>query len=246
MIRRYAFTWSYLGIYVAVEVVCATLSSHAQDVLSTWASTSVVNLEHDPLATLVVSAFIGQGNDIAWPVLIALALFGANHALGSFRTLLICVAGNVIGSLVSEGIVACRVDAGQLPVADRHYIDVGPSYVVLAAIVVALICGGWLARALAAFDLGILIFIGGIFGGLSTLDVSAVGHLTAALTAAACLTPVLAPAASRSRTSGNRDHREQLRDMAYGEADQVGDARGSRAEQELAQRAAPERPSGQS
>jgi hypothetical protein len=197
MIRRYAFTWSYLGVYIAMEVVYANLSSHAQDVLSTWASTSVVNLEHDPVATLVVSAFIGQSDYVAWPVLIALALFGANHALGNLRTLLICLTGNVIGSLVSEGIVAYRVDAGQLPAVDRHYIDVGPSYVVLAAIVATLLCGSWLARAAAAFDLGILVLVGDIFGGLSTLDVSAVGHLTAAAAAAACVAAILI---TRSKT----------------------------------------------
>jgi hypothetical protein len=59
----------------------------------------------------------------------------------------------VIGSLVSEGILAYRIDAGQLSAANRHISDVGPSYVVLSAIVIALICGGWLVRTLAAVDL---------------------------------------------------------------------------------------------
>ena len=187
MLRRYAFTWCYLGIYVVTEIVYAALSPSAQNTLSVWASTSVANLEHDPVLTLVVSAFVGQGDYLAWPVLIALALFGANHALGNLRTLAICLAGNVIGSLVSEGTVAYRVDAGQLPVSYRHLTDVGPSYVVMAAIVVALLCGGWLARAAAALDLAVLVFIGNIFGGFSSLEVAAVGHLVSAVTAAACV-----------------------------------------------------------
>jgi hypothetical protein len=186
MLRRYAFTWCYLGIYVVTEIIYAELSPSAQNSFSVWASTSVANLEHDPVLTLVASAFVGQGDYLAWPVLIALALFGANHALGNLRILAICLAGNVIGSLVSEGIVAYRVDAGQLPASYRHLIDVGPSYVVMAAIVVALLCGGWLARAAAAFDLGILVFVGNIFGGLSSLEVAAVGHLVSGITAAAC------------------------------------------------------------
>jgi hypothetical protein len=172
------------------EIVYLQLSPHTQDAVSAWASTSVVNLEHNPALTLVLSAFIGTGDYLSWPVLIALALFGANRALGNLATLGICLAANVVGSLVSEGIVAYRVDTGQLPVADRHLLDVGPSYVVLAAIVVALLCGGWLARIAAAFDLGILIFVGNIFGGLSTLDVAPVGHLVSAVTAAACVIPV--------------------------------------------------------
>ena len=97
----------------------------------------------------------------------------------------------MIGSLVSEGIVAYRVDAGQLAVANRYLTDVGPSYVVVSAIVIALACGTWLARALAAVDLVILVFPGHIFGGLSQLDVSAVGHLTAMLTAAATTALIL-------------------------------------------------------
>jgi hypothetical protein len=188
MFRRYAFAWSYLGIYVVSEVVYRLLSVHAQNALSTWASTSVVNLEHEPIGPLIVSAFIGQGYYLVWPVLIAVAVFGANHALGNVKTTVVCVAGNVIGSLISEGIIAYRVDAGQLPVADRHLMDVGPSYVVMSAIVVAVMCGPWLARVAAALDFAVLVFGGNIFGGLSHADVSAVGHLVSGLTAAACVT----------------------------------------------------------
>ena len=107
----------------------------------------------------------------------------------------------MIGSLVSEGIVAYRVDAGQLAVANRYLTDVGPSYVVVSAIVIALACGTWLARALAAVDLVVLVFLGHIFGGLSQLDVSAVGHLTAMLTAAAATAVILA---RRSRGPSGR------------------------------------------
>jgi hypothetical protein len=240
MLRRYAFTWCYLGIYVVTEIVYAQLSPSAQNTFSVWASTSVVNLEHNPLLTLVVSAFVGQGDYLAWPVLIALALLGANRALGNLRTLAICLAGNVIGSLVSEGIIAYRVDAGQLPVTYRHLIDVGPSYVVMAAIVVALLCGGWVARAAAAFDLGILIFIGNIFGGLSSLDVAAVGHLVAGTTAAACVAGILV---YRRRTQQSRTQRSG--DMPDGNPDQVGNARGDAAEHQLPDGPAPERPLGQ-
>jgi hypothetical protein len=190
MVRRYAFTWCYLGLYVVTGIVYANLGEHGQDAMATWASTSVVNLEHDPVGTLIASAFVGPGDDITWPVLIALALFPVNRALGNARAALLCLAGNVVGSLLSEGIIAYRVDVGQLPVSDRHLIDVGPSYVVVAAAVAALICGGWAARLSAGFVLGALIFPGGIFSGLTALDVSAVGHLTAGLTAVACTAPI--------------------------------------------------------
>jgi rhomboid family protein len=190
--RRYAFAWTYLACYLAAELVWVLLTPHAQATLAEWASTNVANLEHEPVGPLVLSAFVGPDYLLIWPLLIALAVFGANRAFGNARTALICVAGHVIGSLVSEGIVAYRVDVGQLPVTDRYLTDVGPSYVVVSAIVIAVVCGTWLARAAAALDFVVLVFGGHIFGGLSHLDVSAVGHLTALVTAATAVTLTLA------------------------------------------------------
>jgi len=106
-------------------------------------------------------------------------MFGANRVLGNWRTVAVCAAGQVIGTLVSEGIVAYRVSQGLLPGADRNLIDVGPSYVVVSAIAVAVLYGSWPARAAAALDLALLVGVGNIFGGLSTLNVTAVGHATA-------------------------------------------------------------------
>ena len=191
MFGRYAFAWSYLGCYLAVGLAWALLTPRGQAALAAWASTNVANLEHEPVGPLVLSAFVGSGYLPFWAALIALAVFGANRALGNARTALTCVAGHVIGSLVSEGIVAYRVDAGQLPAADRYLTDVGPSYVVVSAVVVALACGTWLIRAAAALDFAVLVIGGHIFGGLSHLDVAAVGHLTALLTAAAAVTLTL-------------------------------------------------------
>jgi hypothetical protein len=62
----------------------------------------------------------------------------------------------------------------------------------VSAIVIAVVCGTWLARAAAALDFAVLVVGGHIFGGLSHLDVSAVGHLTALVTAAAAVTLTLA------------------------------------------------------
>jgi hypothetical protein len=204
MYRRYAFASAYLACYLVSEVIYVLLRPSAQAALTGWASTNVANLEHEPVGPLVLSAFVGPGYLLVWPVLIALALFGANRALGNVRTALICAAGHVIGTVVSEGIVAYRVDAGQLPAADRYLVDVGPSYVVVSAIVIAVVCGTWPARVAATLDFAVLVFGGHIFAGLSHLDVSAVGHLTAMVTAAAGVTLILArrsrpvPAASVS------------------------------------------------
>ena len=192
MSGRYGFACAYLACYLAAEVVYVVLSRPGQAALTAWASTSVANLEHEPAGPLVLSAFVGPGYVLVWPVLIALALFGANRALGNARTALVCVAGQVAGTVVSEGIVGYRVQADQLPAADRYLTDVGPSYVVVSAIVIAVVCGTWLARAAAVLDFAVLVFGGHIFAGLGHPDVSAVGHLTALVTAAAGVTLILA------------------------------------------------------
>jgi hypothetical protein len=256
---RYAFAGAFLACFVAAELVYSQLDPAAQARLVAWASTSVANLEHEPVLPLLVSAFVAPGFFVAWPVLIALALFGANRALGNGRTALVCLAGQVIGTLVSEGIVAYRVDAGQLSEANRHLFDVGPSYVVVSAVVVALAPrrqppgqqrGTALVRALAAVDLVILVFPGNIFGGLSQLDVAAVGHLTAMLTAAATAL-ILTRRRRRWRADssggggGGGGDRSSGGDLADGHADQVGDRGGRGPEEQLPGRAAPERPGGQ-
>jgi hypothetical protein len=181
---RYAVSWFYLAAVCAAEIAYALLSPSDRSAVLRWASTSVHNLEHDPVGCLVASAFFTTGYLLAWPALIALALFGANHALGNWRTAVTCAAGHLIGTLVSEAIVAYRVSHGALPPADRYLTDVGMSYVVVSAIAVALLYGGWLARAAAALDLVLLIVVGHIFAGLSDLAVSAVGHVVALLTGA--------------------------------------------------------------
>lgn len=187
-LRRYAVAWAYLGCFVVVQVVDARLDPRAQAAFVAWASTSVVNLEHDPVGCLVVSAFVTGGTGwgaVAWVPLIAIGLFGAVSAVGGWRAAAVCVAGHVVGTLVSEGIVAWRVSSGALPPAYRHLTDVGPSYVVVSAVVVALLCGSLRWRLPAVAELVLLLLVVRIFSGITHLDVAAVGHLTAIITAAA-------------------------------------------------------------
>ncbi len=146
----HAVAWLYLAGFVLAEVIYAGLSPRDQAAITTWASTNVHNLSHDPLGSLIASAFVTGAFVTAWPILIALALFGASGVLGSWR----------------------------------YLTDVGPSYVVVSAIVVALLYGSWPTRGAAALGLALLILVGNIFGGLSQLSVPAVGHVTAMIVAA--------------------------------------------------------------
>jgi hypothetical protein len=182
VLARYAAAWGYLAAVGTAEIVYAQLPDRDRAALLAWASTNVHNLTHDPAGCMIASAFFPTGAFLAWPVLIALALFGADSVLGNWRTVVTCAAGQVIGTLVSEGILAYRINHGTMPAADRFIRDVGPSYVVVTAIAVALLWGRWPARLAAAIAFAVLIFIGDIFGGISHLEVAAVGHATALLT----------------------------------------------------------------
>ena len=197
---RYAVAWSYLAAVSIAEVSYALLPDHDRAALLRWASTNVHNLQHDPVGCMIVSAFFPEGSAAAWPALIALAMFGANRALGNWRTAAVCAAGHVIGTGVSEGILAFRVANGSLPTASRYIIDVGPSYVVVAAIAAAILYGGWAGRTAAVLDLALLAFVGDIFSGLSKLDVSAVGHVTALATGAAGASLAMAQLRRQRRT----------------------------------------------
>src|ERR1017187_5077677 len=198
LVARYAVAWLYLAGFVIAEVVYAALAPHDQSAVLQWASTNVVNLRHDPVGSLAASMFISGAFGTSWPAVIALALFGANRVLGNWRTAVVCVAGHVIGTLVSEGIVDDRVTHGLLPASDTRILDVGPSYIVVSAIAVAVLYGSGPARMAATLDLAALVFVGHIFSGLSTLDVAAVGH-TAAITTAVLLGGLLAWQVRRSR-----------------------------------------------
>ena len=183
-LRRYAVAWVYLAVFTAFDITLALLPEDDRSAVQEWASTNLVNLRHDPLGSLVVSALIPGEEFVAWPFLIAMALFGATRVLGNRRTLIVCVSGQVLGTLVSEGIAGYRISQGLLPESASRIIDIGPSYVVVAAITVAVLYGPWLVRLLAAVDLVLLIVGGGIFDGLTSFQVSAVGHTTSIVVAA--------------------------------------------------------------
>lgn len=182
VLARYAVAWGYLAAFGLAELVSVLLPDRDQAALLAWASTNVHNLARHPVGCMIASAFFPTGAQLLWPVIIALALFGANAVLGNWRTAVTCAAGHVIGTLVSEGILAYQIAHGTRPAAERFITDVGPSYVVVTALAVGLLWGRWPVRCAAALDLAGLVVIGGIFSGISHLAVAPIGHATALFT----------------------------------------------------------------
>jgi hypothetical protein len=152
--------------------------------LVAWAATDLANLKSDPVGCLVASAFVAQQSPWIWLVIGAVALVPLVRRIGNVRALVLVAAAHVIGSLISEGILGVQISMGAEPASMRYLDDVGPSYVMVAALVaVILYCHGrlWRIGALAC----LIALVPHLFSGLSHLAVAPVGHLVAMLVGAA-------------------------------------------------------------
>lgn len=190
-LRRFAVPIVFVVALCAVSSVYAyALSPEGQRSLVAATATNLANLRADPLGTLVASAFVAESGPWAWVPFAAVGLFPLTHRLGGLRALLLVVAAHLIGTLVSEGVLAWRISTGAAPRSLRFLDDVGPSYVVTSALFATLLYGSarragglrafqaslwWRLAALA----GLAALYPYIFTGLGHLDVAAVGHVVA-------------------------------------------------------------------
>ena len=102
-------------------------------------STDLAHLERAPWLVLPASS-IWSGDNIGWWIGATLLCLGALElAHGPLTTLATGALAHVVGTLVSEGILAARIAAGELSSSARNLLDVGPSYIVAscAAAVIA-------------------------------------------------------------------------------------------------------------
>jgi hypothetical protein len=166
--------------FAATELTVVALPTSAAIRLVGWASTSADRLSTEPLGPLSVSAFIVGGHRLVWLGLTVVASALVEWRIRWARTALVAAACHVVGTLVSEGVVAWRIDRGLLPAGARSQVDVGSSYVVAGLLGCAIVIAVPAGRLVAAGCLGVL----GppLLQGLSRFDVSAVGHLTAGST----------------------------------------------------------------
>lgn len=195
-LRRFAVPGVFLVAFCVVSSVYAALSPEAQRSMVAATATNLANLRSDPLGTLVASAFVSEGGPWQWVPFAAAGLFPLTHRLGGARALLLIVAAHVIGTVVSEGLLAWRISTGAEPRSLRFLDDVGPSYVVTAALVATILYGSarpggglrvfqtslwWRLTALV----GLVVLSPYIFTGLGRLGVAAVGHVVALTVGAA-------------------------------------------------------------
>ncbi|MFG2721700.1 rhomboid-like protein [Streptomyces sp. NPDC048416] len=149
--------------------------------VNAWASTNLANMDDHPVAALIASPFLFGADP--WACLRSIAFTGAMLALlvirfATMRAIALIMVGHVLGTLVSEGLLAARIAAGHADPALRTTLDVGPSYVIISAMAAVVTAGArrwhrWTALAALA------VRAPHIANGLTTLGVTAVGHLTA-------------------------------------------------------------------
>ena len=143
-------------------------------------STDLWHLEHDPWVVLPGSAFFTTGG-VPYAILGALVCMGLLELeAGVLVTLLVAVSGHLIGTGLSEGVLAIRVAVHDVPVSARHELDVGPSYVLVACAMCVIAWRRAWPRSRVICAVGLIpIFIFTAWR-IPNGDVDAVGHLTAA------------------------------------------------------------------
>ncbi|HKT03300.1 MAG TPA: rhomboid-like protein [Rugosimonospora sp.] len=179
---RFGVAVGYTAAFAAGCLALGAQPAATQDRWLDWASTNLANLGDHPLSAMVCSAFLADADRIAWCVLALAGLGTAGWVLGAWRTAVLVTTAHVVGTLISEGILWARIHAHLVPEAQRHIRDVGPSYVVIAALAFGILCARWPGRVLCA--IGFVLIAPGSFHGLPHLELSAMGHTVSVLVAA--------------------------------------------------------------
>jgi hypothetical protein len=170
-----------------VALVIGTLALRAQPpdrqrVWVAWLSTDLHNLGAHPIGSLLGSGLVCEGDLVAWVVLALIGLAGSAARFGAPLAAALVIAVHVLATVASQAVVGYRIGIGRLPVTARMMPDVGPSYLVVAALIGALLYGPRPAKVPAG--LGFALLAPSLFGGLAEFEVSAMGHVASIVLAA--------------------------------------------------------------
>lgn len=168
---------AYAGMFAVSNAVLRIQPPAVQSAWLDWASTDLVNLDRHPVRSMIVSAVVDDSDVLAWIALSLIALVAAGHTLGNLRCAVVVTVAHIMGTVVSEGVLAQQIASGAAPAVERVSLDIGPSYVVVAALTVGIAYGRWPARL--ASGIAFILLAPHLFGGLSHLEVGPVGHCCA-------------------------------------------------------------------
>jgi hypothetical protein len=164
---------------VTVQAVMKLLPYGEQMSIARAASTNITHLAIDPLFVLPASAVVDMGNTWLWVPLTLILLGGLERKFGAGRAFMLVFGAHVLASLISEGMLLLQIAWHAAPRSDVDIVDVGPSYVILAAISACLLLGSWRLKIAAVISGAIVI--PGLLVGIDGLDMSAMGHLSSLL-----------------------------------------------------------------
>ncbi|MCW2802803.1 MAG: rane protein of unknown function [Propionibacteriaceae bacterium] len=167
----------YVALFAVANVVIQIQPLPVRQAWLDWASTDLVNLGDHPVASMIISAFVDDSGFLAWIGLGLIGLVAAGHTLGNLRCAVLVTVAHVVATAVSEGVLAVRIALGSVPPSERVSLDIGPSYVVVAALSAAMAYGNWPTRIPSGVAFALLA--PHLFGGLGRLDVGPVGHCCA-------------------------------------------------------------------
>jgi hypothetical protein len=192
----------FIVAFCAVSGVYAYgLGPAQQRLVVATTATNLANLRNDPLGTMIASAFVAEAAPWMWVAFAIVGLFPVAHRFGNVRALVLVGAAQVVGTLLSEGLLAWRISTGAMSTSARYLDDVGPSYVIASALVATILYGAeplmrtarhghWLFDRVPSrwwrigAAVGLAFLAPHLFNGLDRLDVAAVGHVVALLVGA--------------------------------------------------------------
>ena len=174
-------TLVYAAALLATNVWLETARPSTEARVLQAASTNIAHLTHDPWFVIPASALFTRGGLLA-AIAGCLICVGVLELFTGWRvTLAVAMTGHVVGTLVSEGVVAIRLAAGDLPSSQRHLLDVGPSYILVACAATVIAS----PQADPRLRLACAVAIAPVFvftaWRLPAGRVDAIGHLTSAL-----------------------------------------------------------------
>jgi hypothetical protein len=174
--RQIPVATGYAVVLLLNQVILSVLPPSARLAIDQATSTNIKHLAFDPLFVLPASAFVPSGNGWIWVPLTPLLLGGLERALGVRRALIVAFGAHVIATLLSEGLLLAQITWHTAPPSAVDILDIGPSYLLLAALSGCLVVGRRRVRIAAAVAGAIVV--PGLVTGISHVGMSAVGHLS--------------------------------------------------------------------
>ncbi|WP_341258108.1 rhomboid-like protein [Gordonia malaquae] len=136
-IRSAPATYLWLAVLLATTIVQHIVSPGALDDILGRRSTNLENLSEHPLRPMITSLFWLDG--AYWlPYVVGFTVFlaVAERWLGTARFVVVGLAGHVLATLASQGLLDLAIGHGRADPTLRDAIDVGVSYFMAAVIAV--------------------------------------------------------------------------------------------------------------